>query len=146
MNEQAIISIKGTQWGADGQPDVIEFVTQGSFFADPSGTYLLSYPETELTGLEGTTTTFSIQGDRVTLSRSGALDSEMILEEGQKHISLYNTPYGGFTLGVTAQCVRTALSKDGGELDLQYSVELEDTPIGNNMFEIKIRRPALRAE
>ena len=62
--------------------------------------FALVYPESELTGLEGTLTTFRIAPDRITLLREGTINSEMIFEEGQKHFSLYETPFGGLMLGV----------------------------------------------
>ena len=99
MEKPVIISIKSTQ-NMDGQEDTIELVTQGVLRHSEEEGFALVYPESELTGLEGTLTTFRIAPDRITLLREGTINSEMIFEEGQKHFSLYETPFGGLMLGV----------------------------------------------
>ena len=82
MEKPVIISIKSTQ-NMDGQEDTIELVTQGVLRHSEEEGFALVYPESELTGLEGTLTTFRIAPDRITLLREGTINSEMIFEEGQ---------------------------------------------------------------
>ena len=103
MEKPVIISIRGVQSLEPGEEDVMELVTQGVLRQEEGEGFSLSYLESELTGLEGTTTTFRIAPDRITLRREGTLNSEMIFQEGQKHVSLYETPYGGLMLGVNTQ-------------------------------------------
>ena len=92
MEKPVIISIRGVQSLEPGEEDVMELVTQGVLRQEEGEGFSLSYLESELTGLEGTTTTFRIAPDRFTLRREGTLNSEMIFQEGQKHVSLYETP------------------------------------------------------
>ena len=56
MTDNVIISIKGTQVSAEGGPDEMELVTAGVLNQEGEGRYTISYEESELTGLEGTTT------------------------------------------------------------------------------------------
>ena len=108
MEKPVIISIKSTQ-NMDGQEDTIELVTQGVLRHSEEEGFALVYPESELTGLEGgTLTTFRIAPDRITLLREGTINSEMIFEEGQKHFSLYETPFGGLMLGVNTHRAKAA--------------------------------------
>ena len=94
MEKPVIISIRGVQSLEPGEEDVMELVTQGVLRQEEGEGFSLSYLESELTGLEGTTTTFRIAPDRITLRREGTLNSEMIFQEGQKHVSLYETLWG----------------------------------------------------
>ena len=55
MEKPVIISIKSTQ-NMDGQEDTIELVTQGVLRHSEEEGFALVYPESELTGLEGTLT------------------------------------------------------------------------------------------
>ena len=80
MEENVIISIRGKQAFAEASPDVIELVTEGQLTARGDGRYTLTYRESELTGLEGTTTVFEIDGGRVTLLREGEVNSQMVFE------------------------------------------------------------------
>lgn len=93
MEKDVIISIKGTQKYENADQDVIELVTEGRLERE-GGSYTLSYQESELTGLEGTLTTFQIEPERVTLLRVGEYNSQMVFEEGRRHMAMYNTPYG----------------------------------------------------
>ena len=91
MEKDVIISIKGTQKYENADPDVIELVTEGRLEREGSS-YTLSYQESELTGLEGTLTTFQIEPERVTLLRVGEYNSQMVFQEGRRHMAMYNTP------------------------------------------------------
>ena len=58
MENNVIISIQGKQSFEAQDDDTIELVTEGCLEPDGDDGYTLSYQESELTGLEGTTTTF----------------------------------------------------------------------------------------
>jgi uncharacterized beta-barrel protein YwiB (DUF1934 family) len=138
MNKEVIISIRGTQSYEDIEDDVIELVTSGTLSQDETG-YQLSYKESELTGLEGTTTTFQVEHDRITLVRLGQINSQMVFEEGQKHISMYETPYGAMTVGVAARRVRSTLGETGGNIEINYALEIDHAIAGENYFYIHVR-------
>ena len=140
MEKPVIISIRGTQSTAPGEEDVMELVTQGVLEGD-EGEYILTYLESELTGLEGTVTSFRVGKDRITLKREGTLNSEMVFQEGMEHVSLYETPYGGRTLGVKTRRARSDLSATGGDLEIRYALEVDNERIGENAFFIQVREP-----
>ena len=94
MENNVIISIQGRQSYEQAEPETIELVTEGCLQPDGEDAYTLTYQESELTGLEGTLTTFQIERDRVTLLRIGEVNSQMVFEEGRRHLSMYNTTYG----------------------------------------------------
>ena len=48
--------------------------------------------ESELTGMEGTKTSFIFSPEEVVLSREGTLTSRMVFREGKKSTFLYDTP------------------------------------------------------
>ena len=75
MTDNVIISIKGKQLYAEGSPEEMELVTSGTLKRDGQGGFTVSYQESELTGLEGTTTKLHIHGGKVTLLREGSINS-----------------------------------------------------------------------
>ena len=101
---------------------------------------LLEYQETELTGMEGTTTTFDVNGSKVTLTRTGAVNSQMVFEEGRQHTSLYETPFGELTVDIQTSRLRHNLSERGGVMDIKYSIAVEHTVTGRNCFKIRVKR------
>jgi len=143
MEKEVIISIHGVQTDPDGSDEVVDFLTKGSLGGSLEQGYYLTYKESELTGLEGTTTTFQIEPGQVTMLREGNLNSSMVFREGERHVSLYDAGFGGFMLGVNTHRVRADIGHEGGEMELRYAIEVENTVIGENAFHIQVRDPAL---
>ena len=75
MDNNVIISIKGMQSLDGAENETVELVTEGTLIRDGDGEYTISYQESEVTGMEGTLTTFQIERGRVTLLRIGEFNS-----------------------------------------------------------------------
>lgn len=140
MTENVIISIKGKQLYAESSPEEMELVTSGTLKRNGRGGYTVSYQETELTGLEGTTTRLHIDGGRVTLLREGNINSQMVFEEGRRHLSMYETPYGALSIGVNTRRMRSTLGEAGGDLEIDYAIEIDNLVAGQNLFRMNVKR------
>jgi len=135
--KDVIISLKGTQDDGNGK-DEIELVTEGRYYKK-NGSYFVSYKETELTGMEGTTTTLKIEGNKVTMLRFGATNTQLIFEKGIRHMCCYETEFGAFTVGVRSKRVDVDISDSGGKISAQYQLEVDNAAIGVNDFYMQIR-------
>ena len=131
--------IRGEQYFDDVDPDATELVTEGTLELMEEG-LRLTYQETSLTGMDGTTTTFEITGPQVTLRRAGTVNSQMVFEEGRQHTSLYETPYGELSVDIQTSALRHNLSDRGGLLEIRYSIAVEHTVTGRNSFKIRVKR------
>ena len=138
MEKEVVISIKGMQKYEGMPPDVIELVTEGRMARDGAG-YTLSYQESELTGLEGTLTTIQVDGEQVTLMRVGEFNSQLVFQEGRRHLSLYNTPYGAMTIGVNTRHLLAELTDQGGDIEVDYAIEVDHAMAGRSIFRINVR-------
>ena len=138
MEKDVIISIRGTQDYSGTDPDTMELVTEGKL-AVQDGALCLSYEESELTGMEGTTTVFQVEPEKVTLLRLGSVQSEMVFEEGRRHMSLYSTPYGNMEIGVRARRLNSTLELTGGRLEIDYDIEINQMLAGQSLFRIDVR-------
>lgn len=134
-----LLSIRGEQYFDGIDPDATELMTEGTMEVTEDG-MVLSYEESELTGMEGTTTTFEVKGPRVTLIRSGAVNSQMVFEEGRQHTSLYETPFGELSVDIQTSELKHNLSERGGLMEIRYSIAVEHTVTGRNCFKIRVRR------
>ena len=143
MTDNVIISIKGKQLYAESDPDEVELVTAGTLKRDGAGGYTVSYQETELTGLEGTVTKLHIKDGQVTLLREGSINSQMVFEEGRRHLSMYETPYGALSIGVNTKRMRSTLSEAGGDLEIDYAIEIDNLIAGQNLFRMNVRKPPI---
>lgn len=129
MKIPVMLSIRGRQTYQDQEPDIIELVTEGTLeFID--GGWNISYEETELTGLQGVNTLFRVEPNRVVLSRTGRLNSQMIFEKDVRHDSLYQMDFGALLITVCAKWLSADLDETGGIVDLIYTIEIEQSTAG----------------
>lgn len=138
MHKNVIISVKGSQTNVDNDVDGMELVTEGKYYKK-GDTYYVTYKESEVTGMEGTTTTLKVADGRVTLMRFGSVNSQMVFEQGQKHVSHYDTTFGAFTIGVFASEVDIKMDDSGGEIHVDYHLEIDNNKTGDNDFYMMIR-------
>ena len=138
MKKTVMLTIRGRQSYAGQEPEVIELVTEG-WMEFRNGGWDISYEESELTGLAGVTTTFRVEPGRVVLDRKGALNSQMIFEEGVAHESLYQMAFGTLMLTVKATFVYFDIVSDGGTIDLSYNIDIENTEAGVIDYHLDIR-------
>lgn len=138
MKQDVVLVIRGTQSYEDQDPDVIELTTDGTMeFRD--GGWDISYQETELTGMAGITTTFRVEPDKLVLSRTGRLRSQMVFQKGVPHESLYQMEFGALMITVCAKYMFFDIVPDGGMIDLVYSIDIENTAMGTVDYHLDIR-------
>lgn len=138
MKRTVVLSIQGTQRYEDQEPEVIELVTEGTMeFRD--GGWDIAYEESALTGLEGVTTTFRVEPDQITLTRTGKLNSQMIFRQGERHDSLYQMEFGTLMLTVEAKFMYFDIIPEGGSIDLTYGISIENTEAGIIDYHLDIR-------
>ena len=139
MEPNAVNTISGSQQMLHGEPETVSLVTQGYYAYEPDR-IVLQYAETEMTGQAGVVSTFTVEGDTVTLTRTGALRSEMRFAVGQPHDGLYDMGFAALLVRVCARHITVLLNERGGILDLEYDLEIEHTDCGTNLFHIEVRR------
>lgn len=139
MSTPVILSIQAKQNYFGQEPDTIELVTEGTLeYRD--GSWDLCYEESELTGLAGVNTTFRVEPGKVTLLRTGRLQSQMVFQEGVSHDSLYQTEHGALMMNIRATRVFYDIVPDGGTIDLVYHIGIENTEAGIVDYHLDIRK------
>ena len=138
MKREVVLSLRGKQTYMGQEPDVIEFITDGVLEEIPAG-WRLSYEESALTGLEGVQTTFILEDGCVTLTRTGKLNSQMVFREGVPHESLYQMEFGALMLSVCASEICWNLTPAGGNVDLKYRIEIEQSAAGTVEYHLEIK-------
>ena len=138
MKKDVYISIKGSQdYGSD--KDAMELTTAGKFY-DKDGKFYLSYAEGDLSGMEKCHTTLKISPDGiVTMMRHGQTNTHMIFEKGKCHIGHYETPYGDFTISVTANDISVSLDENGGNIDIDYIMDINNVARSRNGISLTVR-------
>ena len=136
MEKRAIISVKSF---SDIDPnEAIEVVTPGTFIIHDEG-FKAIYEESEISGMEGTTTTLNIQDNIMVLERVGSTSTNMEFKEGEMAVSLYNTPYGVLNLNVDTEKLNININENGGEIYSKYILGLEGQEGITTELNIKIK-------
>ena len=102
-----------------------ELFTEAVMDTSPDGRITLRYEESELSGMEGTTTELIFTKDDpalVTLRRTGTVRCALVMEEHRQHSGVYETPIMPLDLTVTTHSLTNTITEDGGTLDAYYSL------------------------
>lgn len=138
MKKDVLIKIVGTQT-ADGDSDVVELLTTGSFYKK-NDSYFILYDESEVTGFGGSRTVLRYEegNRRVTMTRSGASQSQLIIEEGRRHQCNYDTGYGNLTIGISCSHLSSSLTEEGGDIDFGYSLDINSALTSENKVHVVV--------
>ena len=138
MKIPVMLSICGRQNYIDQEPEVVELVTDGTLENRGNG-WEICYKESDLTGMEGVSTSFLVESEKITLTRTGNLTSQMVFKVGIPHESLYNMGFGVLMITVNATKIRHELSAEGGWVDLSYGISIEQSAAGNIDYRLEIK-------
>jgi uncharacterized beta-barrel protein YwiB (DUF1934 family) len=121
---KVLLTIRGSL--IEGEPDeAVEFVTEGTLQRSADG-YMLEYDESALTGIEGVKTRLMLEGETVTLERSGAIDTHMVFSPGSVFESSVGTAAGQAHMSIFAMRVESCLKEKSGSLKLEYEMNMGD--------------------
>ena len=132
-----MLHVQGVQRYQDQEPEIIELTTEGTMERQKE-VWELSYEESDLTGLAGVTTAFRVGPRGVVLKRTGKIQNQMIFMEGRRNESLYQLDIGALMITVKATSVKSALTDQGGTVDIIYNIEIEDTAMGSMEYHLTI--------
>lgn len=125
----------------DPEPLVTEIESEGEL-EYKNGTVSLTYTESAATGLENCVTTLSFsdtEPGRVTIYRSGPVKTALMFCEGERYISIYDTGFGSFEVGIYTERCDNRIGLDGGELEISYIVEIRGSEAEHTGLIMKVR-------
>lgn len=123
--------------------DALEFRTMAwlSLNIDERGKEFINIEYIEDESMDNTSTVISYYPSNpgsVTILHNGSVMSSLILEHKKRHISVYTTPIMPFEVAVyTKKCSGKFSFESGGEMELDYLVELRGTDIQRTVMSIK---------
>ncbi len=137
MMKAAIFKILGTQT-IDSDSDTVELVTRGKI-GRKGEELLLCYEENEASGMAGAKTYLHVRSNgTLSVKRSGAVESNLIIEKNKKNISFYPAPQGAIVLEVYGESVENELNEQGGRLTATYTLSSEGQLVSRNTIQIDV--------
>ena len=136
--KDVIISMHSVHGYDQDDSQTVDFTTDGYYFREGDAS-CFSYLESDVTGLEGTRTSVIVKPDYVVVDRDGYITSRMIFKEGEKNTFPYDTPFGTANLGIKTRRIKQRFDDGGGELEVDYVVDMEHALVARNKIQLKIR-------
>lgn len=138
MLSEKVIEIRSVITDGEGNEDVIEMNTVGKYGLK-NGKVYLSYDDSSSVGVDDVTTILTVQNDMVVLKRTGALQSRLEIEKGERHQCHYSTQFGNLSVGIFGEMVDIKLDESGGKLSMEYTIDVNSQLLSKNNVEITVK-------
>ncbi|GAB6085615.1 YwiB family protein [Alkaliphilus crotonatoxidans] len=138
--DKQMIKVVGIQRDPRGEESAIELFTEAKRYQKNNAVYIV-YEESEISGMEGSTTTLKIEGNnRVSMKRYGSADSHMVFELGRHFSGDYRTPYGDFKMELKTRGLSIDLKDDEkrGKIEIDYDMMIVGLAETQNRLEITL--------
>lgn len=136
MNKDVIITINDKHT-IDDEVEQTELNTVGKFDGHQDD-YTIYYSEKN--ELEGCEVSLNVKNKNcVTITRTGAYQTQLIMEKNVRHNCQYITPVGDVMLGVFTNNVQSDVTENGGKLKFDYTLDFNAGIISSNELTITIR-------
>ncbi len=121
----------------DGEEISCELTTSGEFEVTANGCKIV-YNETD-EELANCVTTLDVEGSKkISMTRSGKYNTEMIIEKDRRHSCYYATPYGELLMGIFAKKIENGVTENGGTLDFSYTIDFNNVTASENELSVEI--------
>ena len=142
MEKEIILFVRGEQTYDGVSPEVTELATEGVMTIWEDGEMVLTYQESEITGMEGTTTRFTIRGGTVVLERAGLIVSRMEFKQGERSSSFYETPWGTMEVDIVTTKLAHRFTERGGVMEIAFTIAVNHQVTGENRFKVRVKEAA----
>ena len=136
------LSIRSVQTLDDGQAASSVETAAKALLRREGEELVLTYEEGTDSGMAGVRSTLRIASGQITLLREGPWRCRMVFQAGETHEGLYETPYGALPMRLHTRRLRAQLGEAGGELELEYDMELAGQSAGTTQFRLTVREEA----
>lgn len=137
--KDVLIEIKGYQEYENGVKDSSSFTTSGIITYEDN-LIKINYDESEMIGAAGVKSEIIIENNsRAILTRTGDVQTRMIIEQGKRHSCFYSTPQGDFTIGIFGEKFSSSFENCIVEIYMSYTIDVNSGLLSKNIMEIKVK-------
>ncbi len=141
------LRITGKHVYYDTEEEQLELITDGKL-CRKGEKLLLSYDESEFSGLEGCSTCLTLSGGSVSMSRRGdavGIDTEIRFEKGKRYNGFYDTPYGPIEMEVLTNDLENTVDDSGnGHVNIDYSISFRGMAEGRSRLNIEVKEGSIQ--
>lgn len=138
MKKDVVVKLVGHQEVLEPNSEEIEVLTTGEYYYK-NGRHVLIFDEILEEDMGSTHNIIKIdeKNNKVTVDKKGAITSRMEFHPGEKSVTYYNTPLGGFTMQTTTDNINFGIHDEKLTLDIRYILELNYQHVSENKIHIE---------
>ena len=121
--KDVMIRVTSLQRDENGHDEKISLETPGKFGVKNNVSYIM-YKETELTGMQGTTTALKFYSDHACLVRMGSFMQRQEYRPGEVIQSKYDTPLGSIDMSLHTREIVNRINGGNGQAKISYDIEM----------------------
>lgn len=139
MTKDVLIHISGLQFAPGaGEEEALETITPGEYYFR-NGTHFLLYEEC-VEGFEKTIQNMvKFKSGYLELRKKGLIQVQMIFEEGKKNVTLYQTPFGEFEMGISTTRISMREIENRMEIHVEYALEINGDFLADCEIRMEVR-------
>ena len=123
MDKEVLITLKGLQINEPVDTGVVEIVALGEYYEKNDKKYII-YEEV-VEGMEGKIKNIiKLSPTCMEVTKIGLTNTHMVFEENKKNLTVYNTPFGAFSLGIMAKGIDIDEQDDSMSVKVEYELDM----------------------
>ena len=136
--DNILVTVIGIQRDAGGDENRIELVTPGRKY-QKNGVHYITYKESAISGMEGSTTLIKLYPGHVTVIRMGSVEHKQEFCLGEETFSTYITPYGSLEMGIQTKLLEHSRPDELDSIQIGYDLKIDGQWQSYNELSISIR-------
>ncbi|WP_369295873.1 DUF1934 domain-containing protein [Acutalibacter sp.] len=136
LREDYVINITGRQFYEEDSGEVT-LSTTGTYTVKDKASFIAYKEYDEDDPRVSHTAVLKVEPGKVTMMRGGSA-TRLILEEGRRHLCMYDTGFGPLTLGVFTSELSTELGRDGGYMVIKYTLDVDSNLSSQNELRVEV--------
>ena len=136
LREDYVINITGRQFYEEDSGEVT-LSTTGTYTVKDKASFIAYKEYDEDDPRVSHTAVLKVEPGKVTMMRGGSA-TRLILEEGRRHLCMYDTGFGPLTLGVFTSELSTELGRDGGYMVIKYTLDVDSNLSSKNELRVEV--------
>ncbi|MEY8311848.1 DUF1934 domain-containing protein [Oscillospiraceae bacterium 42-9] len=136
LREDYVINITGRQFYEEDSGEVT-LSTTGTYTVKDKASFIAYKEYDEDDPRVSHTAVLKVEPGKVTMMRGGSA-TRLILEEGRRHLCMYDTGFGPLTLGVFTSELSTELGRDGGYMIIKYTLDVDSNLSSQNELRVEV--------
>ena len=137
--QRILLNVLGTQ-KIDAQRDKMELTTIAAFEENDTQ-YIIRYNEEQEPPLAPVKVCVTINKDEsyVEMTRTGAQNSCLTIENSKRNLCHYGTEYGDILMGISGHSIDLNYSADEGEFNFAYDIDINGALVSKNEVKLKFQ-------